>query len=89
MNVVCAGFDDGIELTRVRVPELRAKLIRKSGEFLDRIVRDGDQRPSHALVVIVDAFNREIVVSWTLSPHRWTCAGANSTAGAHAGLKQG
>jgi len=89
VNVVCTRLHDRVELTGVRVPKFRTKLIRQGGEFLHSVVRDDNQRTGHALIVVVDPFNREIVVARPLATDRWPCPGANAAACTYSGLQQG
>src|SRR6266403_1135258 len=43
VDSVSTALDDGIELAGVGMPELRAELVRKSGEFLNRVVGNVDE----------------------------------------------
>src|SRR6266478_4834519 len=62
MKLVRSAQHNGVELTGVGMSEFRTELVLQRGEFLHRIDRDGNQGSGHTLVVIVDAFNREVVV---------------------------
>src|SRR5438270_9821868 len=50
--------------------ELRRELVGNKGKALDRIIGNVDERTSDSLVVVVDAFNGEVVVTGTLSADR-------------------
>ena len=67
---ICAAHHHLIELAAGGVSELRAELILQHGEVLHGVVWNGDVGAGHALVVVIDTLNHEVVVSRTLSTDR-------------------
>src|SRR4051794_13443041 len=63
MEGIRAALDGLIELTTGRVTEFRRKLVLKNREILYSIVRDLKERTCNALVVVVHALNREVVIA--------------------------
>src|SRR6202030_2670382 len=59
---VGSADDVGVELTAGGVAELGRELIGDEGELTDGVVGDVDEGTGDALVVVVDAFDGEVVV---------------------------
>ena len=62
MERIRTALDHGVELTAGRMAEFGRKLILQEGEFRNGVVRDKNQRAGYALVIVIDTFDREIVV---------------------------
>src|SRR6202034_2777930 len=77
-----------VELTTGRMAKLRRKLIRDQRKVRHRIIGHIHKRPRQSLVVIVDSFNREVIIPRTLSANRRTNANSNTAAGSHSGTQQ-
>src|SRR5262245_32859460 len=77
-----------VELTAGGVAELGCELVLQHGEVLHRIVRDGDHRAGNRFAVVIDAFDREVVVARTLTGNGWTRSRTNAAAGGDAGVQQ-
>ena len=82
---VRSAGDDDVELSASGVTEFRRELVGQQREFLNGIVRDIDQWSGYRLVVVVDTFNREVVVAGTLAADGRASAGSDTTAAAYAG----
>jgi hypothetical protein len=65
--------------------ELRGELVGEQGKLARRIVGNGEKRPRHTLVVIVDAFNGVVVVARPLAADGRTRAGSNTATGCNTG----
>ena len=89
MELVRSAHHDGVVLTAGGVAEFRAELVLQRGEFFHSVVGHGDQGPGDALIVVVHAFDREIVVPRTLAAYGRAGAGSQAAARSHTGLKQG
>ena len=85
---VRSAGDDDVELSAGGVTEFRRELVGQQREFLNGIVRDVDQWSGYRLVVVVDTFNREVVVAGTLTADGRAGAGSDTTAATYAGGKE-
>ena len=74
MKRVGAALDDGVELAAGRMTELSAELILQKREALHCVVRYDDEISGDRLVIVVDTFDREVVVVRPLAANRWSRA---------------
>ena len=88
MQLVGAALDDRIELAAGRMTVFGRELVLQHGELRNSIVGDEHQRPCHALIVVVDAFDSEIVVARTLAADGRSRSGANTSAACDARAEQ-
>jgi hypothetical protein len=70
VKAVGAAFHGSIELTAGGVPELSTELIGQESEVIYRFRRHGDQRAGDSLIVVVHAFDGEVVVAGPLTADR-------------------
>src|SRR5262249_4269880 len=68
-NFVRTTVHDRIELSAGRMPELRVELILEERKFLGCFDRHIDQWSRDDLVVVIDAFDHEIVLRWPLTSY--------------------
>ena len=67
VEMVSAGHNVRVELTTRGVTEFGRKLVGNERELSDGVIGDVDERTSNTLVVVVNTFDGEIVVTGTLS----------------------
>ena len=78
MKGVRAGKNVRVELAPGGMTKLRRKLRRDQGEFTCRVVWKVNQRTGNRLVIVVDAFDGEVVVARPLASDGRADADANS-----------
>src|SRR4051794_14657684 len=88
MEFVGPAFEDLVELSARRMPELGGKLVLQDSELRYRIVRHGHERSSRAFIVVVDTFDCEIVVGGPLATHRRAESKAQSATRRHTSSQQ-
>ena len=88
MERVRSALYHSVELPARRVSKFRRKVIFQKREFRHRIVRHGHQRTSDALVVVIHAFNREVVVARTLPTNRRARSHTDAALRRHTGAQQ-
>ena len=88
VELISAALHHLVELAARRVAEFRRDLVLLHGEFGDRVIGHRHQRTRHAAAVVIDSFDREIVVARTLSAHRRACPQAHRAAGCDARVQQ-
>src|SRR6185312_7750356 len=88
MKGVRAALDRLVELPAGRVSELRRKLILQHSKVLHCIVRHLEQRTGHALTIVVDTLDREVIVSRALAGNRWSGTQPHTTLRSYASVQQ-
>ena len=68
--------------------EFRRELVLHQREFGNGVVRDKSQRTSGALFVVVDAFDREVIVVGSLAADGRTFTDSHAPGVRHAGTQQ-
>ncbi len=88
MERVSTAFDRGIELTARGVAKLSVVLIRQEGKVFYCVVGNRDQVAGNCLVIVVDPFDREVVVVRALATHGRSRANSQGTRLADSGTQQ-
>ncbi len=88
MELVGAGDDGGVELAAGGVTELGRELVGDEGEVADGIVGHVDEWAGDGLVVVVDAFNCEVIVTRALTADRWANTDTDTASGGDAGAQK-
>src|SRR5437660_143206 len=89
MPAVRSADHNGIELATIRVSELRTELVLQNREVLHRIVRHVGKRAGDTFIVVVRAFNHEVVITGALPSDTGASTSSQTTRATYASLQQG